>query len=904
MQEHDARIARLLAFYRSAYLADSRDLNLDNLSTLAAGRLAWLDGRDELASGALPLLALAPSVGAELERQQRLYQRELQLVYGVLPVCGRLGNGEGPATAFCAPLVYYEANLSSGSEGDAHLLAIDPHQPLLNWRLLRQLLVEGDNASLDDLPLSDAPIDAHVLGDLLNWVRQRTQVADVLAASGFPALESQDAVDKALRRRSLSLRAAALVALVPRGSGSRGIVHELQQLQEAEQWSAPLRQLLGATLPTAEPGASAPHALPAQLSAAQSRALANAARYPLSQISGPPGTGKSYTLAALALDRYLHGESVLLVSRSEQAVRVIGQKLREDFGLRDAVLESSSGSLQQTLRERLSSLLQGELTSVDEQAEPQQEQALRKLIDKERRLAKALGQRNEQALRWSRLILRADRGALGFWQRHLLLPWVRRRVRGSVRPWVLLDELRECQQRREQLSRDYLNTRRASRLQRLLAADRQLFVQYNQAIRARQSQRQLALFEDIDPQRLLAAFPIWVVTLEELHKLLPLRTGLFDVMVMDEATQCDIASALPAFQRCRRAVITGDARQLRHLSFLSRSRETQLLQRSGLPAEERERWSYRDSSVLDLVGLHLPEQNALTFLDEHFRSRPALIRFSNQRFYDNRLRVMKERPGLANCDSLQLQRLDGERTRSGVNQQELEHVLHLIDEHIHRYADSPVKPSIGVVSPFRDQVEAIRQRVAGLDLQRLRDFRVLVDTPYGFQGEERDLMIISFAIDASASQAAMYLNRQDMFNVAITRARERQVALFSGDERLLAEDHLLRRYLQSFAEQPMSVAAQPDQDEFERALCSALQAQGVATWTRYPLAGLLLDVFCQRGDKCLAIDLIGFPGEGEGFLELERYRVLARAGLEIVPLSYALWSQEPELALQALLKRL
>lgn len=78
----------------------------------------------------------------------------------------------------------------------------------------------------------------------------------------------------------------------------------------------------------------------------------------------------------------------------------------------------------------------------------------------------------------------------------------------------------------------------------------------------------------------------------------------------------------------------------------------------------------------------------------------------------------------------------------------------------------------------------------------------------------------------------------------------------------------------------------------------------MVTWTRYPLAGLLLDVFCQRGDKCLAIDLIGFPGDGEGFLELERYRVLARAGLEVVPLSYGLWSQEPERALQALLQRL
>ncbi|KAB0546843.1 AAA family ATPase [Pseudomonas argentinensis] len=904
MQEHDARIARLLAFYRSAYLADSRDLNLDNLSTLAAGRLAWLDGREELASGALPLLALAPGIGAELERQQRLYQRELQLVYGVLPVCGRLSGGDGPATAFCAPLVYYEATLNSGSEGNAHLLAIDPSQPLANWRLLRQLLVDADTASLDDLPLADAPIDSHGLGDLLGWISRRTRVTDVLTASGFPALEDQQAVDQALRRRSLSLRAAAFVALVPRGSGSRGIVHELQQLQETRDWSAPLCQLLGEPQPVSPQAASAPEALPAQLSQAQSQALANAARYPLSQVSGPPGTGKSYTLAALALDRYLHGESVLLVSRSAQAVRVIGQKLREDFGLHDAVLESDGGSLQQTLRDRLASLLQGQLPSVTADAELQLQRALQQLIEQEQSQAKALARRSEQALRWSRLILRAERGTLGFWRRHLLLPWVRRRVRHSVRPWALLDELRECQQRRERLSRDYLNTRRAASLSGLLAGNRQLFVQYNQAIRARQSQRQLALFEDINPQLLLAAFPIWVVTLDELHRLLPLKPGLFDVMVMDEATQCDIASALPAFQRCRRAVISGDARQLRHLSFLSRHREGQLLQRSGLPGEERERWSYRDNSVLDLVGLHLPEQRALTFLDEHFRSRPALIRFSNQRFYDNRLRVMKERPGLTHCDSLQLQRLTGERAGNGVNQVELEHVLQLIDAHIERYADSPVKPSIGVVSPFRDQVEAIRQRIAGLDLQRLRDFRVLVDTPYGFQGEERDLMIISFALDASSSQAAVYLNRQDMFNVAITRARERQVLLFSGDERQLPADHLLRRYLESAAEPSTPRHQQPEQDAFERALCTALEAHGVLTWTRYPLAGLLLDLFCQRGDKCLAIDLIGFPGDGEGFLELERYRVLARAGLEVVPLSYGLWAQEPDRALQALLQRL
>src|SRR5690606_39557550 len=182
--------------------------------------------------------------------------------------------------------------------------------------------------------------------------------------------------------------------------------------------------------------------------------------------------------------------------------------------------------------------------------------------------------------------------------------------------------------------------------------------------------------------------------------LLPLRPELFDVMVMDEATQCDIASALPAFQRCKRAVVSGDARQLRHISFLSRVRETQLLQRAGLQAGEREVWSYRDNSVLDLVGLQLASQDAVVFLDEHFRSRPALIRFSNELFYDQRPRVMKERPGVETCDSLQLLRIDGQRGPNGVNEAEVERGLALITAHLQEYQNAPIKPSTGVLSRF------------------------------------------------------------------------------------------------------------------------------------------------------------------------------------------------------------
>ncbi|ALN18256.1 DEAD/DEAH box helicase [Ectopseudomonas mendocina] len=902
---HHPHARQLLGFYRSCYLADSRDLDLDNLSKLPASRWAWLDGREELASGGIPLLPLSAELGRSLAEAQALYQRELQLVYGVLPICGRLQLESGASQAICGPLFYYEANLQATADGQSQMLAIDVQRAHGNWRLLRRLFDESGSDSLDGLPLPTGRLDVATLGQLLAWVERNTQVGEVSEAAGFPQLADVETLAKAQRRRSLSLQAGAFVALVPRGSGSRGIAHELQLLQEAEQLSPALLQLLGEASAVQSTGSiSTPQRLPAQLSAAQCRALENAARYPLSQISGPPGTGKSYSLAALALDRYLQGETVLLVSRSAQAVRVIAHKLREDFGLRDGVLEGDGQSLRQALRERLQRMLQGEISEVSEQLEARQRSELEVLTQAEVRLSADFRKRCEQAVRWSRLLLRAERGSLVFWQRWLQVPWVRKRIGNSVWPWVLLDELRDCQRRRQSLSREHLNSHRSLALKRLLMTDRGLFVRYNQAIRARNSQRQLALFEDIDPARLLAAFPIWVVTLDELHRLLPLRPELFDVMVMDEATQCDIASALPAFQRCKRAVVTGDARQLRHISFLSRVRETQLLQRAGLQAEVREAWSYRDNSVLDLVGLQLASQEAVVFLDEHFRSRPALIRFSNELFYDQRLRVMKERPGGEVCDSLQLLRIDGQRGRNGVNEAEVERALALITAHLAEYQGSPLKPSIGVLSPFRDQVERIRTRIGeNLPLERLREFRLLVDTPYGFQGEERDLMILSFAVDRESSQAAAYLNRADLFNVAITRARERQVLLFSGDERQLPATHLLRRYLE-YLEKPGALWQPGATDAARQTLCEALQAQGVSVWNHYPLAGQVLDLFCRRGEKCLAIDLIGFPGEGEGFLELERYLVLTRAGLETLPLSYGLWHEAPQQVLEAILARL
>ena len=69
-------------------------------------------------------------------------------------------------------------------------------------------------------------------------------------------------------------------------------------------------------------------------------------------------------------------------------------------------------------------------------------------------------------------------------------------------------------------------------------------------------------------QALMEYFPCWMMVPSEVAQLLP-RSADFDLVIIDEASLCDTASCLPALQRAKRVVITGDPNQLRHLSFLS-----------------------------------------------------------------------------------------------------------------------------------------------------------------------------------------------------------------------------------------------------------------------------------------------------------------------------------------------
>lgn len=275
----------------------------------------------------------------------------------------------------------------------------------------------------------------------------------------------------------------------------------------------------------------------------------------------------------------------------------------------------------------------------------------------------------------------------------------------------------------------------------------------------------------------LPTFPVWAVTSLASGSNLPLRGGLFDLVVIDEASQSDLASAIPLFFRAKRALVVGDPHQLTHITSVSARRDEQLARTAGLSEEEHGRFSYNATSLF--AAAERVYNREPVFLRQHFRSHPDVIGFSNREVYGDRLvvRTLPDRflPGMAvewvDCAGPWEHGRNGRSVRKPV---EAEVVL---DELERQWKElEPLGRSLGVVSPFRAHVELLRDRL-GLRLPSLVG-KLAIDTAHGFQGDERDVMILSPSVGAGLpARTIRFAGDRNLVNVAVTRARARLVVV-------------------------------------------------------------------------------------------------------------------------------
>ena len=273
----------------------------------------------------------------------------------------------------------------------------------------------------------------------------------------------------------------------------------------------------------------------------------------------------------------------------------------------------------------------------------------------------------------------------------------------------------------------------------------------------------------------LKLFPIWSTTNLSTQDL-PLQAGLFDCVVIDEASQCDIPSALPLLFRARRIVIIGDDQQLTHIATLPKPIHRQLSERYDIGSH----YSYRDISLFRLASSSTARVPGPILLDEHYRSHEEIIEFSNRNFYDRALRL---RTDLSKIPALYQTRgcgvfwvdVKGCARRPGpgqiFNREEQQTVTTLVRRLLEQLDSLGMDGAgMGIVTPFRAQADNIRKAVRRLSVP---DRHVLVGTIHTYQGNERDIMIFSTVATEDLPEGTLRFmtSNPNLLNVAVTRAR-------------------------------------------------------------------------------------------------------------------------------------
>lgn len=377
-------------------------------------------------------------------------------------------------------------------------------------------------------------------------------------------------------------------------------------------------------------------------------------------------------------------------------------------------------------------------------------------------------------------------------------------------------------------------------------------------------------------------FTCWAVTSLSARGRVPFEPGHFDLVVIDEASQCDIASALPLLYRAKRSVIIGDPQQLRHISALTRPRDSELQNKHGL-VDTRLGWMYSVSSLYDVAaGVVTPA--GIVNLRDHHRSHADIIQFSNRAFYEGRLRVATRYKNLKRPRGQEAgivwDDIPGRVTRpasgGAQNRREAEAVVQaLVDLLVRRSYPG----TVGVVTPFRAQAGLLQELVTNnAELQAVREkSELLVDTVHSFQGDERDVMFFSPVVSQGTPAGALHFLRGNgnLFNVAITRARgllhvvgDRSAAANSGVD-YLAD---FESYVADLGKTPSTdtnidastlgaeypIVARPEQvSDWERVLYRALYAAGVRAIPQYRVEQYDLDFAVIVGGRRLNIEVDG-----------------------------------------------
>lgn len=232
---------------------------------------------------------------------------------------------------------------------------------------------------------------------------------------------------------------------------------------------------------------------------------------------------------------------------------------------------------------------------------------------------------------------------------------------------------------------------------------------------------------------------------------------VYDYLIMDEASQVDIATGALALSCAKNVVIVGDTKQLPNVITEDTRAQAQAIFDSYHIDEGYLFTKSFLQSVLDVMP-----NVSQTLLKEHYRCHPKIIDFCNQKFYRGELVIMTEDKGEEDVLAV-VKTAPGNHARNHYSQRQIDVIR---QEIIPRYVSDTEE--IGIIAPYKNQVEALNREFPDIE----------VATVHKFQGKEKDTIIISTVDD----EISDFADDPYLINVAVSRAKKKLLLVVTGND--------------------------------------------------------------------------------------------------------------------------
>lgn len=453
-------------------------------------------------------------------------------------------------------------------------------------------------------------------------------------------------------------------------------------------------------------------------------------------------------------------------------------------------------------------------------------------------------------------------------------------------------------------------------------------------------ERVMKKMEKVNYNKMLDLFPVWLSEIRNIGEVLPSQSQMFDLVVVDEASQVNLAEIIPVFYRGKNICIVGDHKQLGlssvGLNFQISKKFDKLVwekfKANNLSFDEAKdrNLNMTNASILSLIQ---SQHNFISFkevmLDEHFRSLPRLAMFNNESYYAGELKIMTQTAEKTLLSSFSAIKVEGQKIAKTVQEeaQEIINILKyltgsLVDKNlIKKYKKQielnpfiPESKTIGIVSFIREQVNLIKELIdESFSEEITQKYQFIVGTPEELQGNERDIMIISACSDNTTKDWGGFYSKAERFNVATSRAKFYTIFVYAGIQNIASYNKYLRHFnidTQNHNFLPNETDWTYDESkydsEFERHVAQYLISymddknqigENLSIYNQVSSCGekrLDFVLFNNKNRKSVAIEVDGAYHFNSGTKEysqahLDRMYILQKAGWSIINTPYYLW---------------